>query len=101
MLSGILSCARRNLRRQQSHDRAVFIGRPNGSIAAQETGSRTLFPTEAEGSVEQSRRKPFEANRSFVELAAHHVYDTIDHVAADQRFAHCGARGPLRTMRKQ
>src|SRR5262244_2977100 len=44
VLAGILAGARRDLGREEIHDRAVLVGRPYRTVAAQEAGAGALLP---------------------------------------------------------
>ena len=57
VLARVLAGARGDLRRQQVHDEAVLVGRPDGAVAPQEARPGALLPAEAEGAVEQTRAR--------------------------------------------
>src|SRR5208337_5461581 len=85
--AGIAAHARCDLRRQQGRHDAVLVRRPGAPIDPQEGRARTLFPAEAERTVEQAIHEPLEADRHLVELTAELRRDAIDHLAADHRLA--------------
>jgi hypothetical protein len=47
VLAGILACARRNLRRQQVHDRTVLVRRPDSAVVTQEARPGAFLASEA------------------------------------------------------
>src|SRR4030095_6523468 len=92
MFARIFLGPRRNLRGKQIHNQAVFIRRPNGTIAPKETCARTLFTAEANRAVHETRHEPLETYRCFPKPAAKSLHNAIDHLAADECFPDCGLR---------
>ena len=88
--AGLTSGRRNDLRGEQRENDAVFVRRPNRSVAAEKAGAGALLAAEADRSVEQTLRKPFEADGNFEKLSAEPLDDPIDERAAHQRFADRG-----------
>src|ERR1700677_516709 len=86
--------------REQIHDRAILVRRPDRAIEPEKACACAFFATETERAVEQSRSEPFEADRRFAQAAAPLVYDPINHAAAHQGFANRYRRRPLWAMRQ-
>src|SRR5208337_1067911 len=101
MLPGVFASASSDLRGQQVHDRPVFIRGPHRTVTAQKARSRTLFSPETARAVNQSRNKPFEANRNFIQLASELLDDPVNHAAAHQRLSHGDILMPLRPVSQQ
>ena len=101
MLRRILARLRGDLDCKQVHDDAVFVGRPNRTVVAQERCSRRLLAAEAHRAVKQSVDKPFETNRNFAEFATNALGDVIDQRARHERLADHGIFAPARAMREQ
>src|SRR6516162_6020627 len=53
VLARVLPGARRDLRGQEGHDRAVLVGGPYRAVSSEEAGPRALLAAEAEGTIEQ------------------------------------------------
>ena len=69
VLARILSGAGGDFGREEAHDETILIGGPDFAVAAQKAGAGAFLAAEAAGSIEKSRREPFEANRYFPELS--------------------------------
>src|SRR4030095_3111857 len=101
MFARIFLGPRRNLRGKQIHNQAVFIRRPDGTVAPKETCARTLFTTEANRAVHETRHEPLETYRRFPKAPAKFLHNAIDHLATDECFPDCGLRRPLAPVREQ
>src|SRR6478672_4661890 len=101
MLRGVLTGAGRDLGRQQVHDRTILVCRPYEAVTAEETGAGTFLAAKAAPTVEQPLHEPFEADGHFMKPTSELRRHPVDHAAADQRLADCGAGWPVRTVRQQ
>src|SRR5215468_138340 len=101
MFARVLVGPCRNLRGKQIHNQTVFIRRPDRPGAAKVTCARTLFTSEANRTVDETRHEPLETYRCFPKPAAKSLHNPIDHLAAHECFPDCRLRRPLRPMREQ
>src|SRR5262249_14600253 len=98
MCARILSCTRCNFGCEKIHDQAVFVGSPDRAVQTQKRCTGALFTAKASRTVKESRHKPFEADRNFVQSASKLLHHAIDESAAHQSFAHDRLFGPMRTV---
>ena len=71
MFAGSWPVTGRDLGRQQIHDDAVLVRRPDRAIVAQEGCAGAFFTAKAVRAVNKAIDKPFEANRHFGQLAVY------------------------------
>src|SRR5580704_3974627 len=91
----IFSRARRDFRRKKARNDPVFVRGPDSAVARKKRGAGTFFARKAKTAIEQAFDKPLEANGHLIEAASQPSADTIDHTAADRRFADGNIFGPL------
>ncbi|MNI43152.1 hypothetical protein D3C73_974730 [compost metagenome] len=90
-----------DFRRQQTHNHAVFIGRPRFAVETQEGCPSALFATKAQAAIVQAIDKPFEAHWHFHQFTAQRGDHAVNHCTGNQRFAHRHIGAPLWTMLEQ
>ena len=98
---GIFLRAGGDLGVEQIQDESIFVGGPDGSVAAKEACAGALFSSEAVGAIDESRNEPLETYGHLAQFAAKLFHYFVDHAAAYEGFSHGDIRAPLRTMREQ
>src|ERR1700751_2157170 len=101
MLTGVLAGGGSNFGREKDHDQSIFIGGPCRAIVAKEACSCAFFSPETEGTVEESRHKPLEADGHFGQAATQFTDDPVNHAAADKCFSDDDILPPLRAGREE
>ena len=79
--AGVFSGFRQHFRREKIHYGTVFVGRPRRSVETQERRARAFFPSETDGSVEQTGHKPLEADGRFDKFTTERRDDAVDNAA--------------------
>ena len=97
-LARIAAHARRDLRREQGRDDAVFVRCPDAAVQTNERRACALFAAEAKRSVEQAVHEPLEADRHLVEPPAELRGDAIDHLAAHHVLPTAASAAPRRSV---
>ena len=87
--------ARGHLGGEQSRGEAVFVGGPDGAVAAQEGSAGAFFAAEAERAVEQTIDEPLEADGNLEQLAAQLRGHAVDHAAGDHGLADGRVGAPI------
>ena len=98
---GILAGHRQDLGGQQRQDEAILVGGPDGTVLAQEGGTRALLAAKAELAAVETVHEPLEADRHLFEGATDLAGHPVDHGRGDQRLADGRPLGPAGSVGEQ